>query len=74
MSYGLYIYAFPVQQLLVTWGAQHWGFSPALIATLVASFTLAALSWHFVEKPALNFKPQRPANDSESKASRASVG
>lgn len=74
MSYGLYIYAFPVQQLLVTWGAQHWGFSPALLATLVASFTLAALSWHFVEKPALNFKPQRPANDSKSKASRASVG
>lgn len=60
VSYGLYIYAFPVQQLLVALGAQHWGFGPALAAALVASFTLAALSWHLVEQPALVFKPRRP--------------
>lgn len=61
VSYGLYIYAFPVQQLLVAWGAQQWGLGPALAATLVGSFALAALSWHWVEQPALAFKPRRPA-------------
>jgi peptidoglycan/LPS O-acetylase OafA/YrhL len=74
VSYGLYIYAFPIQQLLVTLGAQHWGFNPALAATLAASFTLAALSWHWVEKPALNFKPQRPTASGGSKLTQAAAG
>ena len=73
VSYGLYIYAFPIQQLLVALGAQHWGFSPALAATLAASFTLAALSWHCVEKPALSFKPQRPIANGKSNTTQASA-
>jgi peptidoglycan/LPS O-acetylase OafA/YrhL len=71
MSYGLYIYAFPVQQLLVTLGAQQWGFSPALAVTITTSLTLAALSWHCVEKPALSFKPQRPVSNGKSNTTQA---
>ena len=49
-SYGIYLYAFPVQQLLVMW------FRPGM--TVLRLFLLAAppailagaLSWHFVEK------------------------
>jgi peptidoglycan/LPS O-acetylase OafA/YrhL len=57
-SYGIYIYAFPVQQTL----AYLWPQMPLLAylaSTLVITVALAALSWHFVEKPALKLKPFR---------------
>lgn len=57
-SYGIYIYAFPVQQTVVSF----WPQIPLvayLLSTLVLTITLAALSWHFVEKPALKLKPFR---------------
>jgi peptidoglycan/LPS O-acetylase OafA/YrhL len=51
-SYGLYIYGWPVQQLLAE-RFPHW--PPALNATaaIAGAGFLAALSWHFVEKPSL---------------------
>jgi len=56
LSYGLYLYAFPVQQLLIL-------HSPAALtpcALLAAAFPLslacAALSWHLVERPCLALK------------------
>ncbi|MCT1456855.1 acyltransferase family protein [Kocuria rhizophila] len=57
LSYGTYIYAFPVQQLLAVAGAHtvlgYWGFATvALLVTLV----FAWLSWHLVEKPTLRLK------------------
>jgi peptidoglycan/LPS O-acetylase OafA/YrhL len=57
-SYGIYIYAFPVQQTVVS----YWPQIPLvayLLSTLAVTITLAALSWHFVEKPALKLKPFR---------------
>lgn len=57
-SYGIYIYAFPVQQTLVS----YWPHMPLfayLLSTFVITVALAALSWHFVEKPALKLKPFR---------------
>ncbi len=57
ISYGLYLYAWPIQQLLVQhFGALHnpWSlFLSALPLTALA----AALSWHLIEKPCLRFKP-----------------
>jgi len=53
-SYGVYIYAFPVQQLAVTAGFD--GPLPNGLATILVVLPLAALSWHLVEKPALNLK------------------
>jgi peptidoglycan/LPS O-acetylase OafA/YrhL len=54
-SYGAYIYAFPIQQSLVTLNP-----NISLIEMVVYSFALtlgvAILSWHFVEKPALSRK------------------
>lgn len=60
-SYGIYIYAFPVQQ----WCAYAWkGIDP--IAMIVVSFAVtlafAIGSWHLIEKRALAFKPI-PRND-----------
>ena len=56
LSYGVYIYAFPIQQLLVTYG--HLNHATAILAVI----PFAAMSWFLVEKPALKLKPgPRPA-------------
>lgn len=57
-SYGIYIYAFPVQQTLVSFWPEM-ALPAYLLSTLVITVALAALSWHFVEKPALKLKPFR---------------
>jgi peptidoglycan/LPS O-acetylase OafA/YrhL len=55
-SYGLYLFAFPIQQALVhlypaySW----WGVNAAV--TLVVSFSYAALSWWLIERPILSRK------------------
>lgn len=53
-SYGIYIYAFPIQQLMVQLGADR----PLMnaVATFLATLPLAILSWHVVERPALRLK------------------
>jgi peptidoglycan/LPS O-acetylase OafA/YrhL len=57
-SYGIYIYAFPVQQTLVSFWPQM-PLSAYLLSTFVITVALAATSWHLVEKPALKYKPFR---------------
>lgn len=51
-SYGIYIYAFPVQQALK---ASFPAITPAqmIVAATVLTLPLAMLSWHLVEKPML---------------------
>ena len=56
LSYGVYIYAFPMQQLLIVCGLRF--LKPLVffpVATL-ATLPMAALSWFLVEKPALSLK------------------
>jgi peptidoglycan/LPS O-acetylase OafA/YrhL len=60
LSYGVYIYAWPVQQVVVhtlggTWATQ-------LLVVVPAVLLLAHLSWRFVESPALRLKPARRGN------------
>lgn len=57
-SYGLYLYAFPVQQALIA-KAGTWGFWPTMALAFVITGILATLSWWLVEKPALRWKPSR---------------
>jgi peptidoglycan/LPS O-acetylase OafA/YrhL len=57
-SYGIYIYAFPVQQTLVYLFPQI-DLLSYLVSTMAITVSLAAISWHFVEKPALKLKPFR---------------
>ena len=53
-SYGIYLYHCTIQQALVSVGILKWyGVFPTSAALAVA---VAALSWHFVEKPALSFR------------------
>ncbi len=60
-SYGVYIYAFPIQQTI----AQFWpemSFVYYLCVTAVITIILAALSWHIIERPALKLKPRQRVN------------
>ena len=62
-SYGLYVLAFPVQQLLV-W---HWpsiGPWALFLAAMMLTLPLAILSWHLVERPMLSIKPPSPGSHS----------
>ena len=54
-SYGLYIYAFPVQQLLIYYLKDLNIFSLTLL-TFICTLPLAILSWHLIEKPVLKLK------------------
>ncbi len=54
-SYGVYVYSFPLQQLLM----HHWrdlGPMALLALSLPATLAVAALSWHVLERPALDLK------------------
>lgn len=54
-SYGLYLWAFPVQQLVVDlWGPQR--MSVNLLVVTGVTLVLAVLTWHMVERPALWLK------------------
>ena len=56
-SYGIYIYAFPVQQAVSQFGIRNeldW-FTVLAISALI-TVLLAAISWHFIEHPALAWK------------------
>lgn len=58
LSYGVYIFAFPVQQIVVHWGqGAGWGFGVSLALSFVLTGALAFVSWHLLEKQALRFKP-----------------
>lgn len=54
-SYGIYIYAFPIQQAIVSLSDN---VTPLQLIALATAATLpcAVLSWHLVEKPALRWK------------------
>ena len=53
-SYGIYLYAFPLQQLLIYW------YRPStlvlFIASTIGAFVFGYLSWIFIEKKALALK------------------
>jgi peptidoglycan/LPS O-acetylase OafA/YrhL len=54
-SYGVYIYAFPVQQL-ISFYFFNYGFRFGIVASATVTLCLAVLSWHWVEKPVLQYK------------------
>ncbi|MBO1413423.1 acyltransferase, partial [Streptomyces sp. FH025] len=56
LSYGVYIYAFPIQQCLSLWGVNKHGYWAYTAASVALSVAAAFCSWHVVEKPALKLK------------------
>lgn len=58
-SYGLYIYAFLVEELLALYGVPKWGYAPYLALSSVAAMIFAVASWFVVERPFLRLKRVR---------------
>jgi peptidoglycan/LPS O-acetylase OafA/YrhL len=59
-SYGIYLYGFLVQQFTAALGWYTWGYVPWVIACLLLSAGFAWLSWHGIEKRALQLKDWGP--------------
>lgn len=55
-SYGLYIYAFPIQQLIINYFGQNLNPYTLFLSALPLTFLFAAMSWYFVEKKAIALK------------------
>lgn len=56
LSYGMYVYAFPIQQVLIICGLGILNPIFFAIIAVLATLPLAALSWFLVEKRALSLK------------------
>ena len=55
-SYGLYLYAFPIQQLIVYLLPIKIGVVTMIILSIGFTFPIAILSWKFIEKPSLDLR------------------
>jgi peptidoglycan/LPS O-acetylase OafA/YrhL len=60
LSYGVYIYAFPIQQVLALYHVQRLGLLPFVLLSAAGALVAGGLSWHLVERPALRLKDVAP--------------
>jgi peptidoglycan/LPS O-acetylase OafA/YrhL len=58
-SYGIYIYGYPVAQLLAVWGVYHWGVVGFASSVVLLTALFAVGSWWLIEKNALRLKKIR---------------
>jgi peptidoglycan/LPS O-acetylase OafA/YrhL len=59
VSYGMYVFAFPVQQLLALAGVPRAGWACMAIASTAVTIPLAWASWLWVERPAMEWGAER---------------
>lgn len=57
-SYGIYLFAFPIQQTIILYTWPTAGFIGTLALAMATTTTMAYASWHLIEKQALKFKPR----------------
>lgn len=58
ISYGVYLYGFPVAQTLSHFFGRDLSFAAHIFWAMLISYVFAFLSWHLVEKRALRLKPK----------------
>lgn len=58
-SYGMYLFAFPVQQTVIMLFYPQTGFWGNLLLAFALTLACAVASWYGIEKPALAFKPRK---------------
>lgn len=59
-SYGVYIFSFPLQQLIAYWSAGSLPLPAFMALGFAASLLAALLSWHLIEAPAMALKRYLP--------------
>lgn len=57
LSYGIYLYSYPIQQLILWWDRDV-GIYKLLGISMATAWILGAVSWYVVERPALRLKPR----------------
>ncbi|MFG5777012.1 acyltransferase family protein [Comamonas sp. J-3] len=58
-SYGIYLYAYPVQQTMLNFFYPTLNFYISMLFSAVITVTLAYISWQIIEKSALRLKPKK---------------
>lgn len=71
LSYGTFLYAYPIQNLIVTKYAHSAGFLVLTVTSLIATLICAFLSWQLVERPFLRMKQRGPRNRVERQFGKA---
>lgn len=56
LSYGVYLYAFPIQQTIFYFFGSKLSFYMSFCLVIVLTFAFAYFSWHFIELPFLRLK------------------
>lgn len=56
LSYGTYLYGWPISLVCVLWVLPLIGFWPAIAIAIAATLTMAWVSWRLVERPGLRLK------------------
>ena len=59
-SYGIYIFAWPVQQFVAYFGVHEWGWIAYHVIVIAIVHVLAFASWHLIENPAMSLKNWTP--------------
>ena len=72
LSYGLYLYAWPVQQSIVALAAPRP--ETLIVIEFPVLFVVSLLSWRFVEKPALSLKDRGWRKEKQGEARRGRCG
>lgn len=60
LSYGVYIFAWPIMQFAVFFGLHHRGWLAYHLVVVVVVHVIAFASWHLIEKPAMSLKDWTP--------------
>lgn len=69
ISYGLYIYGWPIQQVLFTW-LPSWPIPALAILSVLVTAVFAIASWRWIEEPALRLKALLPTLGHTAQAAR----
>ncbi len=54
ITYGLYLYHFPIIQMLILCGLPDYSLTICFLVTLIITATLGCVSWFLIEKPLMN--------------------
>ena len=61
LSYGIYVFHFPILQVMAAFGLMKFGYAGYLRVALVLSVACASVSWLAVERPFLRLKRATPS-------------
>lgn len=62
LSYGVYLFGYPIQQMIVAQAPHKIGALDLGLCTLPLAFSMALISWHAIEKPALEWRQRSKTN------------